>query len=238
MNKSLFLVAIGISLWMSGLAQQQRFRLLAKDSTQTKVRKYTDTIHNSKVYIVSGSLGYGIPIGSVRDVLTARLASSWGMDISLPNRHYVLYPSIDYWTFGYNQKNKNDESAYLIENGRANYYNVNLSIGTRRQFQKLNTYITIGPSVGIFFEPRADILPGNILRNDYDGRLMGGAKLNAGADYKLKGFFIYTDFGLMHAFAKIQDKPLTIFSFYIGLKTDITQMADQVVTVFEKKNKK
>lgn len=233
MKKALLFLYAFVCL-STGYAQQQKFRLLTKDSTRNQIKRYTDTIHNSKVYIVSGSLGYGIPLGSIGDVLSARLASSWGMDISLPNRHYALYPAIDFWTFGYNQLKKGDESAYLIENGRATYYNVNLSVGTRRQFHRLNTYITAGPTIGVFFEPRAKLMANNIIRNDFDGKLIGGAKVGAGADYKLGSFFVYTDVGLMHAFAKIQERPFNIFSFYVGLKTDITQVADKVITVLKK----
>jgi len=233
MKKALLLL-YAFSCLCTSYAQQQKFHLLAKDSTNNKIRLHTDTIHSSKVYIVSGSLGYGIPLGSTGDVLSARLASSWGMDISLPNRHYALYPSIDFWTFGYNQQKVGDGSTYLIENGRASYYNVNLSIGTRRQFYKLNTYITAGPTIGMFFEPRAKLAANNVIRNDFNGKLIGGAKVGAGADYKLGTFFVYIDVGLMHALTKIQEKPLNIFSFYVGLKTDITQMADKVITVLKK----
>lgn len=236
--KRIWLLGVILLLLVIGaVAQEQRFRLVTKEGKTTKVKNETDTIHSGKVYIVSGSLGYGAPLGKTSDVLTGRLASSWGMDISLPNRHYVLYPSIDYWSFGYNQLQQDDRSPYLVENARASYYNVNISIGTRRQFRKLNIYATIGPSVGLFSEPRANLAANNTIRNDFDNRIMMGAKISTGADYKLKGFFVYTDLGLMHGFAKVQQQPLNILSFYIGLKSDITFVADKVVTVFERKEK-
>lgn len=237
MKRILLLLGGLLWLWFDADAQEERFRLISKDGKTKEVKNETDTIHNGKVYIVSGSLGYGAPLGKTSEVLTGRLASSWGMDISLPNRHYVLYPSIDYWSFGYNQLEKDDRTPYFVENSRASYYNVNLSIGTRRQFRKLNIYTTIGPSMGLFSEPRANLTASNTIRNEFDSRLMLGAKVSAGADYKLKGFFIYTDLGLMHGFAKVQQKPLNILSFYIGLKSDITYVADKVVTVFEKRER-
>jgi len=237
MRKVLLLLGLFALLCTHSYAQKETFRLVTKEGDSIEVKRETDTIHSGKVYIVSGSLGYGAPLGKTANVLTGRLASSWGMDISLPNRHYVLYPSIDYWSFGYNQQQLNDSSPYLVENARASYYNVNLSIGTRRQFQKLNIYATIGPSIGLFSEPRANLAPDNVIRSDFDNRLMAGAKVSAGADYKLKGFFIYTDIGLMHAFSKVQQQPLNILSFYVGLKSDITYVAGRVATVFEKKDK-
>ncbi|QNL48445.1 hypothetical protein H8S90_16820 [Olivibacter sp. SDN3] len=233
----LFLLFIFTTLFAQGmlLAQQQRFRLITKEGTNQKISKHTDTIHSSKVYIVSGSLGVGIPMGRTREVLDVRLASSWGMDISLPNRHYVLYPSLDMWSFGYNQQNLDNQSSYLIENGRARYFNLNLPIGTRRQFHRLNSYVTIGPSVGLFFEPRAVVQSTQVIRNDFTSKLLMGGRISAGADYKFKGFFIYFDTGWMHSFGSIQDRPLNILSFYVGLKTDITNVADRVITVFERK---
>lgn len=217
-------------------AQQQRFKLIRGDGGTQTITRHTDTIHSSKVYIVSGSLGFGIPMGRTREVLDVRLASSWGMDISLPNRHYVLYPSLDMWSFGYNQQNLDDKFPYLIENGRARYFNLNLPIGTRRQFHRLNSYVTVGPSVGLFFEPRAVVQSAQVIRNDFTSKLLMGGRVSAGADYKFKGFFVYVDAGWMHSFGSIQDRPLNILSFYVGLKTDITNVADRVITIFERKD--
>ncbi|WP_134090335.1 hypothetical protein [Olivibacter sp. XZL3] len=215
-------------------AQQETFRLTTKDRQNSQVDNYTDTIHSGKVYIVSGSLGIGVPLGQAREILTTRLAGSWGMDISLPNRHYVLYPSIDYWSFGYNQRELHEKSSYLVENGRASFYNVNLAIGTRRQFRKLNAYLTAGPSVGMFFEPRATLRPNGVIKNDFDSKIMAGARISAGADYKLNSFFVYVDAGLLHSFSKIQSRPLNVLSLYVGLKTDITRVADKVAGVLGK----
>lgn len=234
MNKW-FLLLFAVVLSNVVNAQEQKFRLVTRDEKTGKVSGYTDTIHNSKVYIVSGSLGFGFPMGKTKDILNTRLASSWGMDISLPNRHYVLYPSIDFWSFGYNQKNLTEKSAYLVENGRATFYNVNIALGTRRQFNKLNSYVTAGPSIGMFFEPRATLERNNVIRNDFDSKLMFGARASAGADYKFNGFFVYVDASWMHSFGKVQETPINILSFYVGLKTDITNVADKVVTVFDRK---
>ncbi|MFC6098552.1 hypothetical protein [Olivibacter domesticus] len=234
MSKLLALFFVFVFLLNTVEAQEQKFRLSTKNGRVDDVDRYTDTIHNSKVYIVSGSLGFGFPMGKTKEILHARLAGSWGMDISLPNRHYVLYPSIDFWSFGYNQKELTEKSAYLVENGRATFYNVNIALGTRRQFHKLNSYVTIGPSIGMFFEPRATLSKNNVIRNDFDSKLMVGARASAGADYKFKGFFVYVDASLMHSFAEIQQTPINILAFYVGLKTDITTVADKVATVFDK----
>lgn len=233
MDRIIGLLILLSTLHLNILAQDQRVRWL--QGGREKIVNYTDTIHNSKVYIVSGSLGFGFPMGKTKEVLTTRLASSWGMDISLPNRHYVLYPSVDFWNFGYNQRNFENNSSYLVENGRARLLNVNLPIGVRRQWRHLNTYITGGPSVGLLYEPRIQLIEAsNIVRQDFDIRAIMGARVSAGADYKFKGFFLYVDAGWMHSFAKIQDRPLNILSFYVGLKTDITGVANRVATILEK----
>ncbi len=198
------------------------------------VENVTDTIHNSKVYIVSGSLGFGFPVGRTSEVLTTRLASSWGIDVSLSNRHYFLYPTIDFWRFGYDQQYLEENSAYLVKDARAQFVNVNLPVGVRRQFRYLNTYVLAGPTAGLFSEPRAELEPNStIIRNRFDNRFLFGTRVSFGADYKFRGFFLYLDAGWMHSFAKVQDRPLNIISVYVGVKTDITGVASRVMTILD-----
>ncbi|HWL00152.1 MAG TPA: hypothetical protein VNQ55_09395, partial [Parapedobacter sp.] len=63
----------------------------------------TDSLHHRKIYVTSG-MGWGFALGETNDVLQAKFSNSLGLDISLANRHYFLYPSIDFLTFRYNQQ--------------------------------------------------------------------------------------------------------------------------------------
>lgn len=217
--------------------QQERFRLVASDTTATVIKHATDTIHNSKVYIGSGSVGLGIPLGRSKEYLSTRLTGNWGIDISLPNRNMLFYPSIDYLSFDYNQIEDDPEYDYRVENGRVTFTNVNLPLGVRKQWKHLNTYVLVGPSVGLFHEPRTRIDSESLVAHtDYKSHIIFGSRMGFGADYKFKGFFVFADFGWLHSFKSIQDRPLNIATVYIGLKTDITRVADKVIsTVFEKK---
>ncbi len=220
-----------------GQEQKERFRLIAGDSTAMIIKRETDTIHNSKVYIGSGSVGLGLPLGRSKDYLSTSLSGNWGIDISLPNRNMLFYPSIDYLRFAYDQIEDDAEYAYRVENGRVTFTNVNLPLGVRRQWKHLNTYVLLGPSIGLFQEPRVGVEAESLIaKTDYKRYLIFGSRVGVGADYKFKGFFVFADFGWLHGFRSIQDRPLNIATVYIGLKTDITRMADKVVSTVLPKN--
>src|SRR5690606_31126582 len=127
--------------------------LLLKDlSAQTEM----DTLHYRKIYAVSG-LGWGFSLGETSDVLQPKFSNNLGLDISLVNRHYFIYPSIDFLTFEYDQKEVDPAYNHMLEKGRSNLYILNLAGGVRKQFNKLNVYAFAGPGVGLLSEPRAEV---------------------------------------------------------------------------------
>lgn len=236
MAKSSILFLLLCILAGKSWAQEERFRWVSQDTLKIIIDRDTDTLHMGKVYIGSGSLGFGIPLGRTNDLLSTSLAGNWGVDISLPNRNMLLYPSIDYLRFNYNQLMPDPDYEYMVENGNATFTNVNLSVGVRNQWSHLNTYFLAGPSVGLFREPRTTVHPEtSIARNELKNSLIFGARIGMGADYKFKGFYVFADMGLLQGFREIQERPLSIMTVYVGLKTDITRVADKVVeTVFER----
>src|SRR5690606_18145209 len=81
-----------------------------------------DTIHYKKVYYFAGT-GLGIPLGSTKGVLSPKLfAGSMGVDFTLKNPKYYVYPALYLLSFDYDQQYADERYNTIIENGHANFY--------------------------------------------------------------------------------------------------------------------
>ena len=190
-----------------------------------------DTLHQRKVYVTSG-MGWGFALGATNDVLQAKFSNSLGLDIALTNRHYFIYPSIDFLTFRYNQQVADPDYAYDLDKGRSNFYVLNLAGGIRKQIDKLNTYAYAGPGVGVVVEPRAAVSSSlNKVTIENTTRITPTLRAGVGANYKIGGFFLFIEMGWLHNFRNIQDRPVNVMSLYGGLKTDVTKLKDNVARV-------
>lgn len=193
-------------------------------------QKGVDTIHYRKVYYFAGT-GLALPIGKTKEVLSPKLfAGSMGLDISLKNPKYYVYPALYMFNFSYNQQLDDPKYNHMIENGNASIYMLSLAAGTRKQLKRLNTYVYAGPSFGLINEPRAQQL-GATVKIDYRKLFAVGAKLGIGADYKFKSFFLGGEVGYMGHFTEIQDRPFHALTILFGLKSDITRLSDKVVEI-------
>ncbi|GGC29889.1 hypothetical protein GCM10011386_22410 [Parapedobacter defluvii] len=191
----------------------------------------TDTIHHQKVYVVSG-LGWGFAVGETSEVLQAKFSNSIGLDISLANRHYFLYPSVDFLSYRYNQQVHDPDYPYDLEKGRSNFYILNLAGGVRKQIEKLNIYAYAGPGAGVVVEPRARVSEGQkrvIVENTT--HLTPTLRAGVGADYKIGNFFLFLEAGWLHNFRNIQERQVNLLSMYGGLKTDVTALKNKVASV-------
>ena len=189
-----------------------------------------DTIHYKKVYYFAGT-GLALPLGKTKDVLSPKLfAGSMGLDISLKNPKYYVYPALYMFSFAYDQKLDDPNYNHIIKNGTYSMYMLNLAAGTRRQFDRLNTYIYLGPSVGLISEPRAELV-NNIASIEYNKSIAVGTKLGVGADYKFKGFFLGGEIGYMYSPKKIEGNSFHAMTILFGLKSDITRLSGKVVDI-------
>lgn len=187
-----------------------------------------DTIHYKKVYYFAGT-GLAIPMGDTKEVLSPKLfAGSMGVDFTLKNPKYYVYPALYLLSFDYDQQEVDSRYNTVIQNGHANFYMLSLSGGTRRQFERLNTYVYAGPTIGLVSEPRAqrneDVTQIESLKS-----LALGTKVGVGADYKFKSFFIGGELGYMYNFHKIEGRSFQALTLLVGLKSDITKIKDKVV---------
>lgn len=189
-----------------------------------------DTIHYKKVYYFAGT-GLGIPLGKARDVLSPKLfVGSMGLDIALNNPKYYLYPALYMLAFKYDQKAPDPDFNTILKNGLSNFYMLSMAAGTRRQFDRLNTYIYLGPTIGLVHEPRSNLVD-NVVHIEYLKSIAFGTKLGVGADYRFNGFFIGTEVGYMYNVNRVQRKPFHALTLMVGLKSDITRLSDRVVEI-------
>ena len=189
-----------------------------------------DTLHYRKVYYFAGT-GLALPLGKTKEVLSPKLfAGSMGLDISLKNPKYYVYPALYTFNFAYDQQIDDIKYNHTIENGNASIYMLSLAGGARKQMKRLNTYMYAGPSFGLINEPRAQQVS-SIVKIDYKKTFAIGGKLGVGADYKFKSFFLGGEVGYMGHFTKIQDRPFHALTILFGLKSDITRLSDKVVEI-------
>lgn len=189
-----------------------------------------DTIHYRKIYYFAGT-GLALPIGKTKEVLSPKLfAGSMGLDIALKNSKYYLYPALYMFNFSYDQQLDDPKFNHYIENGNASIYMLSLAGGTRKQLNRLNTYVYGGPSIGLVNEPRAKELE-SIVKINYDRSFAVGAKVGMGADYKFKSFFLGGEIGYMRHFTKLQGRPFHAITILFGLKSDITRLGEKVVEI-------
>ena len=193
-----------------------------------------DSIHHQKIYVVSG-LGWGFAAGETSEVLQAKFSNSLGLDISLANSRYFIYPSIDFLSYRYNQQAHDPSYPYDLEKGRSNFYILNLAAGVRKQIEKLNLYAYAGPGAGIVVEPRAQVSAGQqhvVIENT--SHMTPTMRAGVGADYQIGGFFLFVEAGWLHNFREIQNRQVNLISLYGGLKTDVTKLKDNLIRIIGK----
>ena len=194
-----------------------------------------DTLHYNKIYYFAGT-GLAIPMGKTKEVMSSELFSgSMGLDIALKNKTYYLYPALYMFSFKYNQLLDDPKYNYRVENGQSSFYMFSMSVGARKQMDRLNTYLYLGPTVGLANEPRAN-LKNEVVKMEVERSIAYGTKLGVGADYKFKGFFLGGEVGYMYNITKIEDRPFHALSILFGLKSDITNLSTKVVDLISSKN--
>jgi len=189
-----------------------------------------DTIHYNKVYYFAGT-GLGIPLGKTKEVLSPKVfAGSMGVDFTLKNPKYYVYPALYMLSFKYKQLYEDPRYDKMIEDGHASVYMLSLAAGSRRQYDRLNTYVYLGPTIGLVNEPRAND-KGDVVKIENIRSIAFGTKVGVGADYKFKGFFLCTELGYMYNLSRIEKRTFQALTLMVGLKSDITKIKNKVVDI-------
>ena len=204
-------------------------------AVHTQAQTGTDTLHYNKIYYFAGT-GLAIPMGKTKEVLSSQLfAGSMGLDIALNNKNYYLYPALYMFSFKYNQQLDDPDYNHRIENGQSSFYMLSMSVGARKQFDRLNSYLYLGPTVGLSSEPRAEVVS-DVVQIEVDRSIAYGTKIGVGSDYKFKGFYLCGEIGYMYHITKVEDRPFHALSVLFGLKSDITSLSGKVVDFISSKN--
>src|SRR5690606_29343600 len=189
-----------------------------------------DTSHYKKVYYFAGT-GFGVPLGKTREVLSPTVfAGSMGIDFTLRNPNYYVYPALYMLSFRYKQQYSDPDYNKIIDDGSASIYMLSLAAGRRKQYNRLNAYLYGGPTIGLVSEPRAEEI-GDIVKIHRLKSIAFGTKVGVGADYKFPGFFVCGEFGYMYNFNRIQGRPFQALTIMVGLKSDITKIKNKVVDI-------
>ncbi len=189
-----------------------------------------DTLHYRKIYYMAGT-GLSFPIGKTKEALSPKLfVGSMGLDIALKNPNYFLLPTLYMLTFGYDQQLQDPDYNYMIENGTCSFYMLSLAAGKRKQMDRLNAFVYVGPAVGLVNEPRGNLV-GETIKMEDKKFITAAAKIGIGADYKFKGFFLGGEIGYMHNLKKIEGNRAQFLTIMVGLKSDITSLSQKVTNV-------
>jgi len=187
--------------------------------------------HVKEVHVTS-NVGLGLPLGRTTEVLAVKYSSSLGLDVSMINSKYFLYPFVDFLAFGYDQQLDDPAYAYQLERGRSNLYVANLAAGMRKRNDRWGTYAFAGPGVGLLTEPRAEVHPeAQIVVLDNHSSWAPTLRGGAGADYRLGNVFIYVECSYLHYFKSVESRPMHALAVYGGLKTNVTRVADRVIEI-------
>lgn len=195
----------------------------------------TDTLSRRKIHIISG-VGWGFPMGSdTKQVFTPKFSNILGITISTDKKYLFWYPSISFLSFKYNQFIEDADYEYKIIKSRSNYYNINFAAGLKKQFSKFSLYGYLGPGIGFMAEPRAEVVPEeNIVRIKNKLRVSPTWRTGIGVDYQANGFFLFFEMGWSHNFVKIQGRTLNMMVLFVGLKTDVSRIAEKVIKIIYK----
>lgn len=187
-----------------------------------------DTTQQRKIFVVSG-MGWGLAMGETREVLSPKFSSNLGLDISLRNPDYFLYPSLDFLVFDYDQQVLDPDYTHRMEQGRSNFYTLNLAGGIRRQMGMVNSYAFAGPGFGVISEPRSAVsVEESLVRIKNAYHVTPSVRVGIGGNIKLGNFYLFVEGAWLHNFITIQERSVHVFSVYGGLKTDVTRLADNV----------
>lgn len=180
---------------------------------------------------LANSIGWGIPVGQTSKILTAKYSTNLGLDIGLQDKRYLLFPSIDFLSFKFNQAIPDPAYTYQIKNGNSNFYLLNLAAGRRIQWNKFAIHAYLGPGAGIVSEPRAMVDDEQIvhLKNEYF--FTGSARLGSGIHYQLGNVRLFADVSYLYNFRNTQGATTQVLTLYGGIRTNVTQVADRVIEI-------
>jgi hypothetical protein len=193
-------------------------------------QKSLAALNIDEIHVVNG-MGWGFPISETSQVLGPKYSTSLGLDVTMQNKKFFLYPALDFLSFKYTQLLPDDHSDYLIDNGTSSFLQLNLMAGSKKKLNNWGIYGYGGPLMGFVSEPKAQLSSADqiTLKNNY--HFTGGVRIGGGTEYKLGSVYLFLDLSYYHNFSTIQGKRVHAITGYGGLKTNITRVADKVIEI-------
>lgn len=210
--------------------------LLFSIPVESWAQKKLAAINIEEIHVVNG-MGWGFPTGQTKDVLSPKYSTSLGLDITMKDKQFFLYPALDFLAFKYKQLKPDEQSDFLIENATNFYYQLNLMAGAKKKLGDFKLYTYGGPVLGFVTEPKARLQnTGSIkLKNQYD--FTGGLRLGGGSEYKLGTVYLFFELSYLQNLSTMQGKNIHVLTGYGGLKTNITRVADKVIEIITEPTK-
>jgi hypothetical protein len=198
----------------------------------TQVSAQSNNENSQPKYFVVNAMGWGFPGGKTSEVLSPKYSTALGLQIIMKDRRFFAYPSLDFLSFKYDQAEHDPKYTYDLKGGRANFYNLNLAAGYRKEFLPMSAYAFFGPGAAVVAQPRAEVQPDASLVHIKSHLTMTPTiRTGLGADYRLGRVSLFVETSWLYQFRQIQNRPVHVITLYGGLKTDITKLAGDVVRV-------
>jgi hypothetical protein len=185
-----------------------------------KAQPMKDSIERGTVYTISG-IGLGITGGKTKEVISPKVSTKIGVDVTLGKKGLFIYPSVNFLVFNYSQKVGIPNYPYNIESGgRTAITSFTIPLGW-----KFNIYEYAGPGVALILEPRSevDVQSQQIKLTDqdkYSVSFTGGL----GAEYLLGQFALFIEASHLYNLKEFQDRKTFIFPVFVGFKSNISNV--------------
>ena len=210
--KFLFTLILSISL-----------TLIITDNIKAQTKE--DIAKRGTVYTISG-IGLGITGGNTKEVLSPKVSTKIGVDVSLGEKGFFLYPSVNFLVFEYTQQVAYPGYPYTIAlGGRTAITSFTLPLGFRRSIGKLNISGFAGPGAALVLEPRSevDVQSQQIILSNQDEYTLS-LTAGIGAEYVLGQFALFAEASHLYNFKELQERKTYIFPVFIGFKSNISNL--------------
>lgn len=183
-----------------------------------------NTERTDKLYSMSG-IGLSLPVGESSNFMRAKFSTTVGVNLGLGNQGLFLYPQLSLHVFGYDNSEMDSKSNYILNQGRASSYLMNVALGYRKITGKFAFYGFIGAGGGFILTPRVVVNAGaNTATLNNKTNHIGIIEPGAGVEYNLGGTNFFAESSYMRGLGKIGDYTFKTVPLTIGIKPNLSRL--------------
>ncbi|RZL17341.1 MAG: hypothetical protein EOO89_08380 [Pedobacter sp.] len=175
-------------------------------------------------YTMSG-IGFVFPVGETSDYLKPKFSSTLGANIAVGNGGLFIYPKVNLFSYAFDQLVLEPGNNFLVKDGRATTYILNLNIGYRGNSGDMSYYGFVGGGGGIVLTQLGEVDPVTsqvTLSNKTNGTAT--MEVGGGLEYRLGTFILFTEVSYLHGFKEIQNRSFSSIPVSVGFKTDLSKL--------------